>query len=574
MAAVRRAKRPNATLQPVTKGQVEKTANAIDAKLRPALFPPTAPESIAGTTVPIQTGEVPSAGFAGEGPAISTPGDAPGSSASAPSQLAAFQGLGATVTASGTSILNHNPPTPARDIAFALRLTWQPPATNTDSMMARSDEILAGESGPGNPLDAASGTGQLAALNAGLNAAASGMDSADTEKTKVPKPDPAPVGSPSPRGNDTRANSSLSLLQSIPVRLLNSDSTGSGSARLRSPATLERIPGVNITASSGPPDLAASGAANNSAEIDVQPPVFSPHPASIPENPTASPLLEADSRETPPPGTETRPEASTPQRPGQQLGQAPEVGTPPRSPLAPTGSIAATHGTSASDAGNKAGRDMSNSGSDPKPPPKAPITEKASQIQTSNQPSGQSGAEVWLDRAAEPGGAMQTETKGTQPLHPPTASPELESSSASQTQPIREISFRLATASASVDVQVAQRAGKIQVAVRTADQDLAKSLQNNLGELVGHLEDKGFRAETWNPIAEQHGYSSVGEPSNSANSQSKSDDSGSRGGQQGQRHGQQESNQRQQGRWRTQLEETLSAPIASTPEEEKLWYPR
>ena len=290
-------------------------------------------------------------------------------------------------------------------------------------------------------------------------------------------------------------------------------------------------------------------------------------------SPPASPLLEADSQETPPPGTETRPQASTSQRPERLPGQAPEVGTPPPSrPSSESIAATATQGTSASDAGNMTGRDMSNSESDGKPP-RAPITEKASQILTSNQPSGQAGAGVWLDRAAEPGAATQTETKGSQPPHPPSASPESESSGAVPTQPIREISFRLATPSANVDVQVAQRAGKVQVAVRTADQDLAKSLQTNLGELVGHLEDKGFRTETWNPIAEQHGSSSVREPSNSANSQSQSNDSGSRGGQ-GQRQGQQESNQRQQGRWKTQLEETLSAPIPSTAEEEKLWYPR
>jgi hypothetical protein len=586
VAAVRQAKRPNATLLPPMKGQVERTTNAPDAKLRPALFPPAAPEAIAKTTVLFQPGESPSTGFAAEGPPIPLPGDTPASSAPPPSRPARVQSLGETSTASGTSILNGNTPSPPHDIAFALRLTWQPPRTNTDAMMARSNAILPEDSGIRNPIDGASRSGQLVGLNAGLNPGlnpglnaglnevAPGMDSADTEKTKMPASDPETGESQSRRGGDQGVHSSFSLVQSIPARLLNSDPTVSESAGFRSSAISERIHHENVNASSSAPreQSPAPQAATNSMRIDVQPQVLTREPVSIPEKPTASSLPGADSHETPPPGTETRVEASTSLLPGQQPDPAPDVAPPTRPPLALSGGSVATQETSPSAAGNTMERDTKDSESDSKPP-RSPITEKAPQTQNSNQPSSQAGAGVWLDRPREPGGATQTETKLSQPIHPPTPSPELESSSPVQTQPIREISFRLATASANVDVQVAQRAGKVQVAVRTADPDLAKSLQTNLGELVGRLEDKGFRTETWNPVAEQAGSSAVREPSNSANSQSQSDGSGSRGGQPGQRHGQQESNQRQPARWKSQLGETLSAPITSS-EEEKLWYPQ
>jgi len=590
VAVLRQAKRASATLLPPTKGQVEKTANVPDATLRPALFPPRAPEAIAETTLLIQPGESPGTVFAADGPPIPPPGDTQGASAPRPSQPAGLRSLGATGTAPGTSMLNGHTPSPERNVAFALRLTWQPPRTNTDATMARSDAIMSGDSGPRNPIDVASRTGQLVGLNAGLNPALNpalspglnpapnefepGMDSSDTEKTNMPTSDPETGESQSRRGSDQRVHSNFSLVQSSPARLLNSDPAVSESAGLRSPATSEPVRHGNTITNSPPRDpTPVSEAPTNSARIDVQPQISTRDPASIPEKPTASSLPRADSQETPPPGNETRPEASTSQRPGPQPGDAPEVLTPPRPPLAPSVGSAATQGTSPRDAGNRTDRDAGDSETDRKPS-RSPITEKAPQAQIGNQPSSQPGAGVWLDRPREPGGATQTESKVSQPIHPPTPSPELESGGPVQTQPIREISFRLATASANVDVQVAQRAGKVQVAVRTADPDLAKSLQTNLGELVGRLEDKGFRTETWNPVGEQHGSSAVREPSNSANNQSQSESSGSRGGQPGQRQGQQDSNQRQQqGRWKTQLQETLAAPITGS-EEEKLWYPQ
>ena len=67
-------------------------------------------------------------------------------------------------------------------------------------------------------------------------------------------------------------------------------------------------------------------------------------------------------------------------------------------------------------------------------------------------------------------------------------------------QPAREIALRLSSGeSGGVDVRITERGGKVQVAVRTSDADLSRSLQSGLGELVGRLEKKGYSTETWTP---------------------------------------------------------------------------
>jgi hypothetical protein len=169
-----------------------------------------------------------------------------------------------------------------------------------------------------------------------------------------------------------------------------------------------------------------------------------------------------------------------------------------------------------------------------------------------------------------PSAVSETRAKilATPPSEPPIVSSETEVPRAGPSQTIREVSLRLAVATSavatsSVDVQLAQRAGKVQVAVRTPDQDLANSLQSNLGQLIGRLEEKGFKTNVWTPVAAQHSGSAVREPSTSSDSQSHSGRPGSQGGQTDSRGGQHESGRRQQGRWKTELEETLLIPSAT-----------
>ncbi len=146
--------------------------------------------------------------------------------------------------------------------------------------------------------------------------------------------------------------------------------------------------------------------------------------------------------------------------------------------------------------------------------------------------------------------------------------PEIETKATIQPQPARQISLKLAGPdSKQVDVQLMERAGRVQVSVRTADRQLAKSLQGDLGDLVGRLENKGYKTEAWAP-ASRHATGAVFEPGNTANGQGQPEHSGSRSGQQQQEHqGRNGSNQRQQPRWAAQLEETLSVEEAGKKNE-------
>jgi hypothetical protein len=121
--------------------------------------------------------------------------------------------------------------------------------------------------------------------------------------------------------------------------------------------------------------------------------------------------------------------------------------------------------------------------------------------------------------------------------------------------------------STKVNVDLSERAGKVQVAVRTADPDLTKSMRTDLGELVERLESKGFKTEVFVPISSGHMPAAAPEQSGSANSQSSPRHFGSGTGQRQGRQGHNGSNQRQQARWTAQMEETLSTEETRTTNE-------
>lgn len=565
------AKQSGATPPPKKAG--EKTASPTDSGLPPPLIDPiTAAGSVApgaGAETPvIHTGEIPSGGSGGQDPSTSPLGAAQGASAPTQTQALAFRN-----TPSGTSTAESSPPT-AGNIAFALQLSWQASATKPDSNIPDATRSGATQPGPKNPGDVAGQTAHPAGLNEGTFpwGAAGGE-----KQTVLPAPDRAPGEPHSSQGNFPLPSSSSALFPSIPAPFPAADAMSAHESELRTPETLGRIGDwrVAVPLNRG---LSSQGA-SNADEIDAQSQSWIEDAASVVGRPAGSPASR-ESREMSTPKPLTQLEAFTlpcpgQQSPSQQESQAPEPAKAPRSPLKPLASIAATQGTAPNESGNMPDRDMADPESDRKAS-KIPVTEKAPEIQANSQSSSQGAAGIWLDKSGQPSGAgqAQAKTSAPQPQHSPSASPESQTASAVPAQPIREISLRLAGDSANVEVQVAQRAGKVQVAVRTTDQDLAKSLQTNLGELVGRLEDKGFRTEAWTPVAAQHETAAVRESSTSADSHGQPNDSGSWGGQQDRRQGQQESNQRQQGRWQTQLEDMLSAPIASAQEEDKLWYPR
>lgn len=65
---------------------------------------------------------------------------------------------------------------------------------------------------------------------------------------------------------------------------------------------------------------------------------------------------------------------------------------------------------------------------------------------------------------------------------------------------VRDISLRLSNGEqGSVQVRFSEKAGELQVSVRTPDTDLSRGLRDGLSDLVGRLQNSGYRAETWQP---------------------------------------------------------------------------
>jgi hypothetical protein len=158
--------------------------------------------------------------------------------------------------------------------------------------------------------------------------------------------------------------------------------------------------------------------------------------------------------------------------------------------------------------------------------------------------------------------SLDTRMEGSaaDPPHTTKVATEPEINTVAQPQPARQISLKLTGAdSAKVAVELTERAGKVLVAVRTSDRELAKSLETDLGDLVGRLESKGFKTEAWAPAAARHTPAAAAEQSNSATSHGDPRQAGSGSGQRQGRQGQNGSNQRQQARWMEHVEETLSA---------------
>jgi len=145
-----------------------------------------------------------------------------------------------------------------------------------------------------------------------------------------------------------------------------------------------------------------------------------------------------------------------------------------------------------------------------------------------------------------------------------------------QTGPVQDITLRIARPDApAVDLHVTERAGELQVSVRTPDTALQTSLRQDLDTLTNSLERAGFRTETVIPRGEmssqmdsreerqpQQEFSGRGGSSNSNgdshpgdSSQGNSSDDASPGRRQQQQHNQRD--QRPRG-WFDELENTTT----------------
>lgn len=560
VATPRPVKRPGATLPDpavATKQKEEKSQSPTGPEIETRLNQLAGQGVIVGTSFLPPPIEIPTGGATIGRLPLAPVREAEETSSHTQSAPLVVRCLDATGGASATLGSGDSPVQPRHDIAFALRLTWQPTGNVHVLIPNRPPPPVAlqGQAGPSNPLILDTPKHESAPPSEGT----SNASRPEAAPKAVLKPVSQSGESQNSEPGDPLGHSSFLSLPSF-----SSASVGTLLVRETTGASFSKISGelrqnnVNAAPSKEGPSTEAS---DNLGEIAPQLQMSRSVLPSFIRASAGLPRPDIAGRDAPIANSEVEAKDPASTASNKQGGEAPTpTPTPERSPSSRI--ISAKQATPPDDSGSVNDRDPVPSESERKAP-RVEIAEKSPQIEVSNQPAYHAVAGASPDGVAVAGVALQTHTKvSVAPQPPTTVSPELQTANPVQSQPIREISFRLGADSSQVDVQVAQRAGKIQVAVRTADPELAKSLQTNLGEVVGRLEDKGFRTETWTPMS-GHGGLALREP-NSANSQSS--DSSSQNSQQDRRQGQQESNQRQQQRWKAQLEDMFLAP--STPANE------
>jgi hypothetical protein len=111
--------------------------------------------------------------------------------------------------------------------------------------------------------------------------------------------------------------------------------------------------------------------------------------------------------------------------------------------------------------------------------------------------------------------------------HPSVAAPPEPPAAPKPAGAARDIKLQLAGAgSQRVDVHLIERAGQVQVAVRTPDSHLAGTLRDNLPTLSARLAESGIRSEAWHPSASATEPQRTGETSRSGQSQDHNPQSG------------------------------------------------
>jgi hypothetical protein len=200
-------------------------------------------------------------------------------------------------------------------------------------------------------------------------------------------------------------------------------------------------------------------------------------------------------------------------------------------------------------------------------------THSAEADANSQQPSGQGEAlarAVAAFQAAPPQAKPVSSADSNPPQQPVEAARSLDatagagapaaSDSVSATPaPLKNLSIQVGQSPQDrVELRVVERSGELQVAVRAANPDVAQGLRQGLSELVGRLEQNGFRAEAWRPGATVNTVqSTAGTPERSTQFQNNNGGQPQSGGssQGRQQHNQQQSNRPQ---WVEELEGNLS----------------
>jgi hypothetical protein len=124
---------------------------------------------------------------------------------------------------------------------------------------------------------------------------------------------------------------------------------------------------------------------------------------------------------------------------------------------------------------------------------------------------------------------------------------------------LKDVSFQVSQPnSQKVQVRLVEQSGELRVAVHTGDSDLTHGLRQGLSDLVGRLQETGFRAEAWRPT----GSSLLSGPTPEAHStdnHSSNGDSQSQPGWSQKDRGQQDQNHSNRPRWVEELESSLTS---------------
>jgi hypothetical protein len=112
-----------------------------------------------------------------------------------------------------------------------------------------------------------------------------------------------------------------------------------------------------------------------------------------------------------------------------------------------------------------------------------------------------------------------------------------------------------------VDVRIVQRAGDLQIAVKSADDITTQGLRHGLSDLANRLNETGYHAETWRPGQQAAPESSTTSSENPSH-QSQSDGSQSNSGGPQQDRGQRHNNPSNRPHWIEELDSNLSGGAA------------
>lgn len=136
----------------------------------------------------------------------------------------------------------------------------------------------------------------------------------------------------------------------------------------------------------------------------------------------------------------------------------------------------------------------------------------------------------------------------------------------SPTAPMKDISVRVESAKGeNVDIRIVQRAGDLQIAVKSADGDITQGLRHGLSDLSNRLNASGYDAETWQPGQHTTTAETAAKAGDSPH-HPPSGDSQAHSGWSQQHRGQRDNNPSNRPRWIQELESKASGTAESTGE--------